>query len=157
MCRLCWALVVMLLIVTAGMIYKFIFQGSVEQSADGRQAIQLTIDERDLVLAEMRAFLQGAQEIVNGVVSDDMHAVAEAARRVGAATQRAVPGTLIAKLPIAFKKLGFDTHARFDELALDAEQLGDREHALSQLSALMQNCVACHTAYRFEPGAEDTH
>ena len=64
--------------------------------------------------------------------------------------QMAVPGSLVGKLPLAFKKLGFDTHARFDELALDAEQLGDRDHALAQLNAILMNCVACHAAYRFE-------
>ncbi len=61
-----------------------------------------------------------------------------------------VPGTLMGKLPLEFKKLGFDTHTRFDQLALDAEQLGDPGHSLTQLAELMQNCVACHAAYRFE-------
>jgi cytochrome c556 len=49
---------------------------------------------------------------------------------------------------MSFKQLGLDTHTRFDQMALDAEQLGDREHTLSQLSSLLQNCVACHAAYR---------
>ncbi|NOY15605.1 MAG: cytochrome c, partial [Gammaproteobacteria bacterium] len=52
------------------------------------------------------------------------------------------------KLPLAFKKLGFDTHAKFDQLAMDANDLGDRDHTLQQLSTLMENCVACHAAYR---------
>ncbi|HID48188.1 MAG TPA: hypothetical protein EYP40_00985, partial [Chromatiales bacterium] len=45
---------------------------------------------------------------------------------------------------------------QFDQLALDAEQLGDPAHALAQLSTLMQNCVACHAVYRIEvdPGRE---
>jgi cytochrome c556 len=54
------------------------------------------------------------------------------------------------KLPLAFKQLSVDTHAKFDELALDAEQLGDPDHTLAQLNRLMQNCVSCHAAYRFE-------
>ena len=79
-----------------------------------------------------------------------MQAVAESARSAGLAAQQGVPGSLMGKLPVEFKKLGYDTHAKFDELALDAEQLGDEEHALSQLGVLMQNCVACHAAYRLE-------
>jgi len=35
-------------------------------------------------------------------------------------------------------------------LALDAEQLGDPEQTLEQLSVLTQNCVACHAAYRID-------
>jgi len=79
-----------------------------------------------------------------------MKLVAESARKSGKAAQGAVPGTLVGKLPVAFKKLGFDTHARFDQLALDAEEFGDSDHAMSQLSTLMENCVACHAAYRFD-------
>jgi len=66
------------------------------------------------------------------------------------AAQSAVPGTLIGKLPIEFKKLGFDTHLKFDQLALNAEDFGDNNQVLIQLSNLMQNCVACHAAYRID-------
>ena len=65
-----------------------------------------------------------------------------------------IPGTLVGKLPVQFKKLGFDTHAKFDQLALDAEEFGDSDHALSQLSTLMKNCTACHAAYRFDISKE---
>jgi cytochrome c556 len=34
---------------------------------------------------------------------------------------------------------------------MDAADLGDKEHAMQQLGALMQNCVACHAAYRIDP------
>jgi len=61
-----------------------------------------------------------------------------------------VPGTLMGKLPIELKKLGFDTHTKFDQMAMDAEELGDGSHALEQLATLMQNCVACHSAYRLD-------
>jgi len=36
----------------------------------------------------------------------------------------------------------------FDALALDADELGDKEHTLEQLSELMKNCVACHAVYK---------
>ena len=38
----------------------------------------------------------------------------------------------------------------FDQLALDADQLGDRDHVLEQLGVLMNNCIACHAQYRLE-------
>lgn len=134
--------------------YKFFIVGSVAPSGDGRQAILLEPGERDLVLDEMRTFLQSVQAILQGVSEDNMESVAVAARKVGAAAQQAVPGSLMTKLPLAFKKLGFDTHGQFDRLGMDAEDIGDREHALEQLSVLMQNCVACHASYRIDAVAE---
>ena len=150
MCKLCWTLVILLVLAAGGMAYKFIVQGSVEQAADGRSAIQLTAGEKDLVLAEMRAFLQAVQGITVGLTSDDMETVIRNARSVGMAAQQDVPGSLVGKLPLAFKKLGFDTHTRFDTLALNAEQFGDPADILKELSVLMENCVACHAAYRFD-------
>ncbi len=150
MCKVCWLITVVLLIIIMGMGYKFIIQGDVSQIDDNRVAIQLTKGERDLVLSEMRVFLQSVQQITSGISKEDMELVASSARNSGSSAQIAVPGTLIGKLPIGFKKLGFDTHAKFDELALDAQQLGDSNHTLSQLSTLLENCVSCHAAFRFE-------
>ena len=150
MSKKCSVVIVLLLLVIAGGVYKFIFQGSASEGADGRMAIHLTSGERDLVLTEMRTFLETIQQVTKGITADDLKLVAESARKSGKAAQGAVPGTLVGKLPIAFKKLGFDTHAKFDQLALDAEEFGDSEHAMSQLSTLLENCVACHAAYRFD-------
>jgi hypothetical protein len=130
--------------------YKYVIQGDVMESADGRTAILLERNERDFVLSEMRVFLQSVQQITGGIYENDMELVAEYARKSGRNAQMEVPGSLIGKLPSSFKKMGFDTHAKFDELALDAEQLGDRDHALSQMNRLLGNCVACHAVYRFE-------
>jgi len=150
MCKVCWSITSVLLVVIIGMGYKFIIQGDVAQLNDNRVAIQLTKSEKDLVLTEMRIFLQSVQQITNGISKDELTLAADSARQSGSSAQIAVPGTLIGKLPIGFKKLGFDTHAKFDELALDAEQLGDSSHTLSQLNTLLENCVSCHATYRFE-------
>lgn len=150
MCKKCWITVFVLLIVCLGMVYKFMFQGTVQESSDGRTAIIINGGERDLVLAEMRAFLESIQQITKAVTEKDMNAVAAAATKVGRVAQEAVPGTLMGKLPMSFKQLGFDTHSKFDLLALDAKDIGDSEHTLSQLATLMNNCVSCHSGYRIE-------
>lgn len=150
MCKVCWTTVVVLLLITSGVVYKFVFQGEVINLPDERIAIQLNKNERSLVLSEMRVFLESVQGITKGLSNDDMDVIVKAAKKSGKSAQMAVPGTLVGKLPIGFKKLGFSTHAKFDELALDAEQLGDGAHALTQLSSLLENCVACHSAYKFE-------
>lgn len=149
-CKLCWSTSGILIIAILAMAYKFMVIGSVVPANDGRQAIVLEPAERDLVLGEMRMFLASVQKITQAVTAEDMVAAAKAAREVGLAAQQAVPGTLMGKLPLAFKKLGFNTHSKFDALALDAEQLGDPKHALQQLATLMNNCVACHSAYQIQ-------
>lgn len=40
----------------------------------------------------------------DGVLKDDMKIVAAASREVGTQAQQAVPGTLMGKLPLSFKK-----------------------------------------------------
>lgn len=139
------------LLVIALMTYKFIIKGETVLASDGRQALLLEPHERDLVLGEMRLFLQSVQQITQGVSEDNMDAVLNAAKQVGAAAQEGIPASLIKKLPLEFKKLGSDTHSKFDQLALDAEQFGDTKVALEQLSSLMTNCVACHEIYRIDP------
>jgi len=150
----CSVIIVLLVLVIAGGIYKFIFQGSVSEGTDGRMAIHLNAGERDLVLTEMRSFLASIQQITQGITENDMQLVAASARRSGKAAQAEVPGTLVGKLPVQFKKSGHDTHAKFDQLALDAEEFGDANHALAQLAILMENCIACHAAYRFNISSE---
>ncbi len=149
-CKLCWLITGILILAIVAMGYKFMIAGSIAPASDGREALILEPAERDLVLTEMRMFLSSVQKITRALTEEDMETVVKAAREVGLAAQQAVPGSLMGKLPLAFKKLGFDTHKKFDALALDAEQLGDPNHALQQLSTLMNNCVACHSTYQIQ-------
>lgn len=150
MCKKCWLVVSLLVLVIAGAAYKFMILGDTKSSTDGRLAIQLNPSETDLVLAEMRSFLSSIQQISSGMSDDDFKLISEQARLSGGAAQQGVPTSLMGKLPMEFKKLGFDTHQKFDLLAMDAEQLQDKEHTLKQMSTLMSNCVACHATYRIE-------
>ncbi|WP_456407184.1 hypothetical protein [Thiolapillus sp.] len=147
MCKFCWTVLLLLLLAIGAAVYKFGFVGSVVQAPDGRQALQLTTAERNMVLGEMRDFLVAVQAIIAATNTEDMAAAATAARKVGMAAQTAVPPALIGKLPLEFKKLGFGAHSKFDQLALDAEQLGDPQQTREQLANLMNNCVACHATY----------
>lgn len=149
-CKLCWSISGILILAIIAIGYKFIVAGSVAPASDGREALILEPAERDLVLTEMRMFLSSVQKITQALTEEDMETVVKAAREVGLASQQAAPGSLMGKLPLAFKKLGVDTHKKFDALALDAEQLGDPNHTLQQLSTLMNNCVACHSIYQIQ-------
>ena len=148
--RLCWVLVLVFASATLALVYLFVIRGATVPASDGRLAILMTPGERDMVLGEMRAFLIAVQGISQAVVDQDHGAAVRAARAVGAAAQQAVPPGLVGKLPLDFKRLGFDTHRRFDQLALDTEQFGDTSQVLPELAALLQNCTACHAAYRID-------
>ena len=150
MCKLSWSISGLLLVALIAMVFKFIIVGSVVPASDGREAVVLKAGERDMVLSEMRVFLASVQAITDGLSTDDMNKVVVAAQAVGGAAQKGMPASLVGKLPLAFKKLGFDTHRKFDMLALDAKQLGDPAHTLKQLAALMNNCVRCHASYRID-------
>jgi hypothetical protein len=126
------------------------------EAADPRAAIVLEPAERQLVLAEMRDFVRALRGIVEAAAEDDMKRVAAAARAAGLAAHRKDlqnPDSLLArtakKMPPEFRKLGFATHTAFDEIAVHAEQFGDRRMILRQLAENLGRCVACHTAYRF--------
>jgi hypothetical protein len=148
--RLCWLLAVIFAAMTLLLVYLFVVRGTTLPASDGRTAVLLAPGERDLVLREMRDFLTTVQAISQAVVDDDPAAAAAAARRVGGAAQQGVPASLAGKLPLGFKRLGFDTHSRFDQLALNAEEFGDPLQVLAELAILMQNCTACHAAYRID-------
>ena len=61
MCQFCWSITVVLLLITTGLAYKFIIQGNVTEAADGRTAILLAQDERDLVLSRMKVIFSFVQ------------------------------------------------------------------------------------------------
>lgn len=131
-------------------LYAYMFHGEVSESEDERSIIYLTAAERHHVLAEMRTFLLSVQQIAKGVVDNNMKLIADSSRKAGKAAQVEVPAVLAAKLPQQFRQLGFDTHKKFDQLAMDADDLEDAQHSLAQLATLMQNCTTCHEMYRID-------
>ena len=146
----CCTAALLLLLITGALAYKFLWQGDVAPTDDGRTAILMPDGERDLVLAEMRQFLVTVRAVAGAIEKDNAAALAMAARRSGMSASGEMPGSLVGRLPIEFKRLGFDTHRRFDEMALDAEQMGDRQLSLQQLTRVLDNCVSCHAAYRID-------
>ena len=147
-CKLSWTLVAVLSVVVAVLAYKFL-SGDVRPSEDGRLAVQLSKDERNALLLEMRTWLQNCQTIVAALSADDFAAVAATAKASGMGAEASTPGSLLSKIPIGMKRLGFGTRQQFDQIAADAAKLKDSRHTLAQLGQAMNNCVACHATYRF--------
>ncbi len=137
-------IILTLMFLTTGAVY------SSEDSVDKRSTIYLDDEERAVVLEEMRTFLSTLQQITQGIVANDMAQVSHAAKTMGNNASGGVSLSLIFKLPLSFKLLAADTHQKFDEIAIDASSLADKEHALEQVSVLMKNCVSCHATYRID-------
>ncbi len=148
MARLPWVLFLIMSLIATALAYKFIFSGKTEIAPDGRTTILLEDPEQIFFLNEMRNFLIAIQQITDGIEKDDMEQIAHAARKVGSVDLGHVPAGLMGKLPLATKKMGLATHKAFDQMAMDAESLGDKQHSLSQLNKILSTCTACHSLYR---------
>ena len=148
MARLGWILFLIMTLISSGLVYKFIIKGETEVAPDGRTTLLFNDSERAFFLNEMRNFLIAVQKISEGIEKDDMAMVTAAAKKVGSGDLAHVPTGIMAKLPLATKKMGLSTHKAFDQLAMDAEQLGDKDHALTQLNQILPTCTACHALYK---------
>lgn len=147
-CKLCWSLVAVLAIAVAVFAYKFTV-GEVKPSTDGRLAVQLTKDERNALLLEMRTWLQNTQAILAAANAGDMASVVRTAKASGMAAEAETPAALFRKIPVEMKRLGFATRGLFDDIAAEAEKTGDPKRVLVQLAAAMGNCIACHATFSF--------
>ena len=145
-----WGALVASWLIIAAMVYMFFIKGNVAQASDGRTAVILTQGEKDIVLEEMRGFLNGVQLILEGLDEKDMKKVAQSAKAIGTNGVGELPGSLVRKLPLPFKQLGHPTHKAFDELAIEATDLGDEKLILKKLASTTNNCVTCHAAYKLE-------
>jgi len=145
-----WALSGFLAILLAGGFYLFGLRGNVRTGDDGRTSVILTSGERNLVLGEMRGFLESVQEIVEAVSENDMKAAARAALRSGRVNLDELPPSLVGKLPLEVKRLGLDTHRKFHALGKDIEGGLARDKVLPRLAEMMNNCVGCHAGYRLD-------
>ena len=153
-CKICWGVNIVLIGAAAFAAYLFIFGKPAQIADDGRTAIVMTRAEKEMVLGEMRAFLEAVQAITEGVVDEDLAYIADSAYAVGMAATGGEPAALIAKLPLEFKQLGMGTHQAFDKLGNEATDRGDPQVVLDMLGDILQRCTTCHAGYRFDVAAE---
>jgi len=145
--KVLWTIIILLLGLSGFLVNKFI-SGEVTPNEDGRTNVVLTKDERNLVLDEMRAFLVSVQNISQAITEKDMDKVVTLAHKAGMAAEEGTPGSLLQKLPIGMKKLGFGVRGQFDEISASAKETKDPAVARKQLDNLMNTCIACHSIYR---------
>ena len=117
------------------------------RAADDREAIVVSAEQRDFMMAEMRTFLVVVQDIVLGMAEGDMTAVSEAAHSMRMGGQGGGMGMGMGRvLPLEFRQMARGTHMAFEELAQAAE-FGP-EGILDNLGTLMSNCTGCHATYK---------
>lgn len=138
------------LLLNIGLIYFFVFRGEVIELEDNRKAIVISKENKEVVLAEMRSFLESVQQINQGVLDNDAQMIINAGTNAGNDVVEKVPKGLMRKLPLAFKKMGFATHDLFDEISQEAKDHFNARNTQNKLSTLLNNCVACHKTYKLE-------
>jgi cytochrome c556 len=145
------AVPVALWVATAAVAAFFFVRGHTAPGPDGRTAILLQAGERQFVMGEMRLLLVAVRDITEAIAEGSDAKVAKVARSVGMAAAHDAPATLLAKLPLEFKRLAMPLHGGFDDLAAAAEK-GEPPAALAgRLARQLDQCAGCHEAYRFDP------
>jgi multidrug efflux pump subunit AcrB len=145
--KILWGIITLLLLMLTAIGYKIV-QGDVAPSDDERIAVNLSKAERNLILNEMRNFLVSTQNISEAITNNDLKLAAKLASRAGMQAEKNTPGSLLSKIPLAMKTLGFDTRQKFDQISSDATMLKEANHSRKQLDQLMKNCIACHASFK---------
>ena len=140
----------LLWVVTITVLLWFFLRGSTAAGTDGRTAIMLHPEERELVLSEMRGLLVATQGILEGANQGDIPRIIKAARAGGMAGTAEVNPALMAKLPLEFKALGMSVHHEMDEIAKAAEEGRPTTELLKMTSDTLTKCVACHAAWQLK-------
>ncbi len=135
------------------------FANPVPESAftDSRELAPRSKSERAYILEEMRLLVESIQTITEGLATDHMEDVIEAAAARGMrgnANDPAYPAAMKVKETPLWKQMGRDIRHGFDDLADAAKNGAPKEKQLAILAETMKNCVACHQTYRLVEAPE---
>jgi len=137
-------------IVFGVIVFLAAFSNSSWAEKDNREVIVLDDEARAFIIHEMQQNVSGLQQAMTALSNDDMKSVASALRPLGMQGMGSAPPTLMSAVPDGFRKIGMPTHMAFDRIADAAEKGASTKDVLSSLGKAMENCVACHAAYRVE-------
>lgn len=141
-------IILILLAVIAGLLYKFIFAGDTQPAPDGRSAVMLSPTERAQALAGMRDDVLAVQQIVQGLANGDMRQIEAGAIPVGTKAMQRVGVQTLAKLPYEYKQMDYGLHQDFDAIAVMAHQGKSTKAIQLKLADTMNRCISCHAGYQ---------
>jgi hypothetical protein len=154
MTRLLAIVAIGLWVVSAAVFGVVYYKNRPQMMAAERIQLSVTAKERKFVLKEMRMMLESLQGILMALESRDMKALAEAAGSSGNVMLRALPPTLMAKVPKEFRMLARDSHILFTDIEREAKAGADNTKIIGLLSEQLGVCTACHDTYQFRRNDE---
>ena len=122
-------------------------------SADNRIKVDLPDMMREHMMSNMRGHLQALETITRSLSEHNYEQAAdEAEKSLGMSSLQSHGAEHLGKfMPAEMAAIGQQMHhaaSRFAVAARDAEIEGGLDKAFGALSEVMQNCLACHSAYR---------
>ncbi len=115
-----------------------------QASPDKRTPVQLTAEQRNAVLTEMRTMLASVSGVLAAAARSDTAGIRSAAAASGMA---ASADTVLERLlPREWMAIAVQTHQGFDGLAAAAG--AGRDQAVLRLGGITATCVSCHAMYR---------
>ena len=128
-------------------------QASSFVTSDRRMPIEVTQAEKNHILYEMREFLHGLHNINHAMAKQDMQALANTARPMGALLDR-IPASMKERLPEAFTQMAIAFNEALQLLASKAEtRAGKGEAGLREthenIAEVLTYCSGCHDTFRF--------
>lgn len=125
-------------------------------AVDRRSPVVLRPAEKAALLADMREYLTGLQDIFAALAKDDMTKVATRARDMGMINVDEKPLMFPSSSGVRFRELAAMVHEDFEDIAKAADQMkkmkkpSDRKskEILGMMAGTMKRCVSCHESYR---------
>jgi hypothetical protein len=138
--------------IIAALVYILLFTGTemVKLPDDNRILVKYEPDLRDLVMSEMRDYLEVINEIQQGLAENDPNKIVKAATRQGKISLEETPVRLLKLSPLACKQMGFKGHDIFQAIADSAKVHFSKSTVNRQLAELTNNCIVCHRTYKVE-------
>jgi len=131
--------------------YILVFTGTeIIETKDSRITVKYAPDLRDLVMSEMRDYLEVINEVHQGMADNNPEMIVKAASRQGKAAIADTPARLLKLSPLACKQMGFAGHDLFQAIADSAKVNYNPATTLRQLAALTNNCITCHKIYKVD-------
>lgn len=128
---------------------------STSESGETRQLVEFPEPMRLHTIASMREHLSTLQEIDDALSRNEFdRASSLAEQRLGMSSLEAHGAAHLAPyMPEAMRDIGTQMHRAASRFAIEAQNASvsnDARPALAALSKVMQQCVACHAAYRLQ-------
>lgn len=120
---------------------------------DARQKIDMPEMMREHMLGNMRDHLRALQEIQAALAKNEFGGAADIAeQRIGMSSLETHGAAHMAPhMPKPMQNIGTEMHraaSRFARTAQEASVKGDMSPVFEAYSKILQQCVACHSAYR---------